>query len=67
MASTSNTKANKAGKKTTTKRKKTEHEPLMHPYILKFETRESKIHVMMNKLFDLADTDMLLCDRDSGE
>ena len=66
MASTSNAKPNKAGKKTTTKWKKTRHELLIHPYILKFETRESKLHVMMNKLFDLADTDMLLCDRDSG-
>ena len=66
MASTSNAKPNKAGKKRTTKWKKTRHEPLVHPYILKFETRESKLHVMMNKLFDLANTDMLLCDRDSG-
>ena len=28
--------------------------------------QESKLHVMLNKMFKLVNTDMLLCDQDSG-
>ena len=66
MASTSSTKPSKQGKKTSTKRRRTEQEQLVHPHILKFETCESKLHVMLNKMFELADTNMLLCNCDSG-
>ena len=69
MALTSNNKqsTSKPVKKKPKKHARTEHEQLVHPYILKFETRESKLHVMLNKMFDLARIrDMLLCDRDTG-
>ena len=48
------------------KHSRTEHQQLIHLYILKFEARESKLNVMLNKLYELADTDMLLCNRDTG-
>ena len=38
----------------------------IHPYILKFETHQEKLSVMLNKMFELAATDLLVCDHDSG-
>ena len=49
------------------KRKRQYEQPvLVHPYILKFETREYKIHKILNSLFALADNDLVVSDRETG-
>ena len=67
MPSTSKaTTSSRPVKKKSKKCARSEHEQLVHPYILKFEKHEAKLHVMLNKMFDLPNTDMLLCDRDTS-
>ena len=38
-----------------------------HPYIAQLERKESLLHKVMNDIFYLADNDLLLTDKDSGE
>ena len=39
---------------------------LTHPYILKFEAYEQKLLRMLNKMYHLADNDLVICDRRTG-
>ena len=48
------------------KRSRINTEDLTHPYILKFDTWEAKIMKSLNKLYDLADNDLFICDRCTG-
>ena len=48
------------------KRKCHEKQDLVHPYILKFDARQEKIVRMLNRLYELADNDMVICDCCTG-
>ena len=48
------------------KRSRISTEDLTHPYILKFNAWEAKIMTSLNKLYDLADNDLVICDRRTG-
>ena len=48
------------------KRKRHEISELIHPYILKFDSRQEKILKMLNRLYELADNDLVICDRRTG-
>ena len=48
------------------KRKRHEKQDLVHPYILKFDARQEKIVGMLNRLNELADSDMVICDCRTG-
>ena len=39
---------------------------LEHPYTLKLQTRKSKLRELLNKIFALADNDVIVCDRETG-
>ena len=39
---------------------------LVHPYILKLDPRQDKILCMLNRLYELADNDMVICDCCTG-
>ena len=43
-----------------------EKQDLVHPYILKFNARQEKILHMLNRLYELADNDMVICDCHTG-
>ena len=45
------------------KNKRSSREELKHPYILKFESHEFKILRSLNKMFELEDNDLVICDR----
>ena len=45
------------------KNKQSSRDELKHPYILKFESCEFKIFRSLNKMFELADNDLVICDR----
>ena len=38
-----------------------------HPYVGRLQNKESQLHKLMNEIFHLADNDLLLSDKDSGE
>ena len=48
------------------KRKRREISELIHPYILKLDSRQEKILKMLNRLYELADNDLVICDRRTG-
>ena len=48
------------------KNKRSSRDKLKHPYILKFESHEFKILTSLNKMFELADNDLVICDRRTG-
>ena len=39
---------------------------LDHPYTLKLQTCKSKLRELLNKIFTLADNDVIVCDRETG-
>ena len=39
---------------------------LVHPYILKYEAKERKLMKILNCLYELADNDLIVCDRRTG-
>ena len=39
---------------------------LEHPYTLKLRRRKAKLQEMLHKIFELAQTDILICDRETG-
>ena len=39
---------------------------LQHPYTLKLQTRKHKLRDIMLKIFELADSDMIVCDAETG-
>ena len=38
-----------------------------HPFVARLQNKESQLHKLMNDIFHLADNDLLLSDKDSGE
>ena len=40
---------------------------LEHPFVARLQNKESQLHKLMNEIFHLADNDLLLSDKDSGE
>ena len=39
---------------------------LEHPYSLKLEQKKSKLNILLNSIYDLANNDSLICDFDTG-
>ena len=48
------------------KRKRRDIEELVHPYIMKFDARQEKLLNMLKKMYELADNDLVICDRRTG-
>ena len=48
------------------KRKRSDIEELVHLYIMKFDARQEKLLKMLNRMYDLADNDLVICDRQTG-
>ena len=48
------------------KRPRQEHNDLDHPYSAKIDHHVSKLHATLNKIYGLADNDLVIVDRDSG-
>ena len=48
------------------KRKHDERDKPIHPYILKFNAYERKLQKLLGRMFDIANNDLLISNRDSG-
>ena len=46
--------------------RKRQKRELEHPYIQKIDAKLDKLHTLINGIFQLADNDMIIADRDTG-
>ena len=63
---TSNETGTTNNDKSNRKRKHGDREKPIHPYILKFNAYERKLQKLLGRMFDIANNDLLISNRDSG-